>query len=206
MHLFGNAIGNSIVSKLSQPKGYQIGDEITVDGQKGYVEGVDESGKPTSISHSADNLRVERAQREQWRVTDLEFAMEAALKDGRSDWGDDSRQSGYINDDLISGILDDEMLKMRQGLFRNGQNQQGHSPGNQQKAAVASDWTQWLSDRSKEVQYLGNGLLGAKGLGLASQGYGLGFLAQAKPSQAGWCGLGHAATRPQSILSTGGKC
>ncbi len=63
---FGNALGNSIVSKLSQPKGYQIGDEITVDGQKGYVAGVDKSGKPTSISHSADNLRVEREQYASW--------------------------------------------------------------------------------------------------------------------------------------------
>uniref|UniRef100_A0A486XVK8 Uncharacterized protein n=1 Tax=Rheinheimera sp. BAL341 TaxID=1708203 RepID=A0A486XVK8_9GAMM len=59
-------MGNSIVTKLSQPKGYQIGDEITVDGQKGYVAGVDESGKPTSISHSADNLRVEREQYASW--------------------------------------------------------------------------------------------------------------------------------------------
>ncbi|WP_233011194.1 hypothetical protein, partial [Rheinheimera faecalis] len=182
---FGNALGNSLVSGLSKPNGYQVGDEITTDGQKGYVAGVDENGEPTAISHSADNLRTERAQHEQWRVDDIEFAMKSTQQQGFFGWSYDSGQSGLINEGLIGGIINDEMQKMRQGLFSNGQNQQGLTSGNNQLASVESDWTKWLGDRSREIQYLGNGLLGAKGLGLASQGYGLGLVAQAKPGGVG---------------------
>jgi len=72
----GNALGNSFVAnrlkaeenklKAAAKPAVQIGDEITIDGQKGYVAGIDENGQPTSISHSADHLRVEREQQAAW--------------------------------------------------------------------------------------------------------------------------------------------
>ncbi len=58
------------------------------------MAGVNENGQPTSISHSADNLRVERAQLEQWRVDDISFAMKVARQRGLAGWSYDSGQSG----------------------------------------------------------------------------------------------------------------
>lgn len=56
---------------MQQPKGYQIGEEITVDGQKGYVASIDENGEPVAISYSAENLRDERNQLAEWRMQDM---------------------------------------------------------------------------------------------------------------------------------------
>ncbi len=149
------------------------------------MAGIDESGKPTSISHSADNLRVERAQydqwrvteQEQWRVAEIEFEKKsAARQQGLAGWSYDSEKSGLINEGLIGRILSDEMRNMQQGLFKNEQNQQGNSSAKQQKVSSASAMTEWLEGASEVSQYLSNGILGLQGL--ANQGFGVGLIAQ----------------------------
>jgi hypothetical protein len=118
---FGNALGNSIVSKLSQPKGYQIGDEITVDGQKGYVAGVDESGKPTSISHSAEGLRAERQQLDYWRDYDnaQEVLKAANLTPSMLTFDHQDPSQILHNARSVAAILDDKQkvaAMQKQGL------------------------------------------------------------------------------------------
>lgn len=121
MHPFGNALGNSIVSKLSQPKGYQIGDEITVDGQKGYVAGVDESGKPVSISHSAEGLRAERQQLDYWRDYDnaREVLKAANLTPSMLTFDHQDPSQILHNARSVAAILDDKQkvaAMQKQGL------------------------------------------------------------------------------------------
>ncbi|WP_233011192.1 hypothetical protein [Rheinheimera faecalis] len=147
------------------------------------MAGVDENGEPTAISHSADNLRTERAQHEQWRVDDIEFAMKSAQQQGLYGWSYDSGQSGLINEGLIGAIVEQEMSAMSRGMFISPENQgqpDSTSPNHARKQSKPSGATGALEGASSVGQYLGTAKAGLDGLGKLN--FGIGYELASRPA------------------------